>query len=238
MKYSVYNDNKYNATIKKDDNKLDVRVGNAQNRKHIPGTIFEYGVTSVNGKSGNVVLNYEDVGALPDTTIIAQYIDENGDTHIINSWTNTEIGGNTYIVLTCDDTSVILPTDDAVNSEINQAIASALESISQEYVSYKETQHLTPQQQETARQNIGVDLTELKDYTQLDNKPSINGVVLNGNVTSADLGIADYIIGDGLELNADVLSAKLGNGLEFHIGGAIQIEDGIIFNCGTSNTVI
>lgn len=179
MKYSVYNDNKYNATIKKDDNKLDVRVGNAQNRKHIPGTIFEYGVTSVNGKSGNVVLNYEDVGALPDTTIIAQYIDENGDTHIINSWTNTEIGGNTYIVLTCDDTSVILPTDDALNNEITEA----LNQIAQEYVSYNN-------------------------------------------------------IGDGLVINNHIISAKLGNGLEFDADKAIQIEDGVIFNCGTSSTVI
>ena len=53
MKYSVYNENKYNATIHKNDNKLDVKVGNSYNKKHVPGTVFEYGVTAVNGKSGS-----------------------------------------------------------------------------------------------------------------------------------------------------------------------------------------
>lgn len=179
MRYSTYNDNRYNATVHKDNNKLDVKVGNPENKKHIPGSIIEYGVKSVNGKYGDVVLTYEDVGALPDTTIIAQYVDENGDSHIINSWNNTEIDGNTFVILTCDDTSVVLPTDDALNNKIIEA----LNQIAQDYVSYSN-------------------------------------------------------IGDGLVVNNHIISAKLGNGLEFDTNKAIQIEDGVIFNCGTSNTVI
>lgn len=234
MKYSTYNDNRYNATVHKDNNKLDVKVGNPENKKHVPGAVIEYGVKSVNGKYGDVVLTYEDVGALPDTTIIAQYIDDNGDSHIINSWNNTEIDGSTYIILTCDDTSVILPTDDALNDKI----ADALNQVAQGYVSYQNTQTLTLEQQERARLNIGVDISQVNDYRNLINKPSINGVELNGNLTSEDLGISSYEFSDGLINNDDVISAKLGNGLEFDTNKAIQIEDGIIFNCGTSNTVI
>lgn len=234
MRYSTYNDNRYNATVHKDNNKLDVKVGNPENKKHIPSSIIEYGVKSVNGKYGDVVLTYEDVGALPDTTIIAQYIDDSGDSHIINSWNNTEIDGSTYIVLTCDDTSVILPTDDALNDKI----ADALNQVAQGYVSYQNAQTLTPEQQEIARLNIGVDITQVRNYENLTNKPSINGVELDGNLTSEDLGILSYEFSDGLTNNNDVISAKLGNGLEFDTNKAIQIEDGIIFNCGTSNTVI
>lgn len=39
------------------------------------------------------------------------------------------------------------------------------------------------------------------DYSQLENKPSINGVILNGNKTAEDLGLAekeyvDDLVGD------------------------------------------
>lgn len=234
MKYSTYNDNRYNATVHKDNNKLDVKVGNPENKKCIPGAVIEYGVKSVNGKYGDVVLTYEDVNALPDTTIIAQYIDEDSNSHIINSWNNVEIDGSTYIVLTCDDTSVILPTDDAL---VN-AITDALNQVAQGYVSYQTLQSLTPQQKEIAQKNIGVDISTITDYRELNHKPSINGVELNGDLTSEDLGIRNYEPGQGLIVNNNIISAKLGNGLEFDNEDAIQIQDWVVFDCGTASSGI
>lgn len=235
MKYSVYNGkNQYDATVTKDNNKLDIKVGNPENKKHIPGVIFEYGVKSVNGKYGDVVINYEDVGALPDTTIIAQYVDENDVSHIINSWNITNIDNNPYLSLTCDDTNVLLATDEALAN----AILNALSLVGNSYVSFKERQSLTDAEKELAQENIGVDIASVTNYENLNHKPQINGVELIGNLTSEDLGIINYDTGNGLEVNDNVLSAKLGNGLKFDLDGAIQIEDEVIFNCGTSTTVI
>ena len=183
MRYSTYNCNQYNATVTKDNNHLDVKVGNAQNDKKVPGTVFEYGVKSVNGKHGDVVLNADDIGA----------------------------------------------------------------------VSYVDSQDLTDEQKLIAQQNIGVDIHSVTDYRNLHDKPQINGVELIGNKTSEELGlldataldeysktvdIANNIYGPGLTVNNSKLNVKLGNGLEFDSDDAIQIEDEVIFSCGTSTSVI
>ena len=183
MKYSTYNCNHYNATVTKDHNKLDVKVGNAENEKKVPGAVFEYGVKSVNGKYGDVVLNADDIGAI-------SYVDE---------------------------------------------------------------QDLTEEQKLIAQQNIGVDIHTVTDYRNLHDKPQINGVELVGNKTSEELGlldesslddysktvdIANNIYGLGLTVNNAKLDVSIGNGLEYDSEGAIQIEDEVIFNCGTSTSVI
>jgi hypothetical protein len=219
MRYSTYNCNQYNATVTKDNNHVDIKVGNAQNDKRVPGTVFEYGVKSVNGKYGDVVLTYEDVHALPDTTVIAQYIDENNESYVIESWQYIDIDGSPYLKLNAEDGNEFIVSSE--ESVIN-AITNALEVVNNNYVSYNEYQDLTPEQKLIAQQNIGVDIHSVTDYRNLHDKPQINGVELVGNLTSEDLG----------------LDVKIGNGLEYDSEGAIQIEDEVIFNCGTSTTVI
>lgn len=219
MRYSTYNCNQYNATVTKDNNHLDVKVGNTQNDKRVPGTIFEYGVKSVNEKYGNVVLTYEDVHALPDTTIIAKYIDENENSHIIESWQYVTIDNNPYIkLITEDKEEFIVPSDEAITN----AVSKAIDVVNNSYVSYNEHQDLTDVQKLIAQENIGVDIQSVTNYENLSNKPQINGVELIGNLSTADLGI----------------QVEIGNGLEYDSNGAIQIEDEVVFNCGTSTTVI
>ena len=122
MKYSTYNDNRYNATVHKDNNKLDVKVGNPENKKHIPGAVIEYGVKSVNGKYGDVVLNYEDVGALPDTEIIPRYIVDDVE-YVITKYTKDIVSGVEGVSLWFDDgtpdgDSIFMPSDKGVQTII------------------------------------------------------------------------------------------------------------------------
>jgi hypothetical protein len=50
-----------------------------------------------------------------------------------------------------------------------------------------------------------------KDYSELENKPSINNVTLQGNKTSADLGLQDSLTaGTNIEINSGTISSKTG----------------------------
>ena len=49
--------NKYRATVTQEDNVVNVQVGNIENKERVPGVILDYGVRSVNGMSGDVVLD-------------------------------------------------------------------------------------------------------------------------------------------------------------------------------------
>lgn len=189
MKYSTYNDNRYNATVHKDNNKLDVKVGNPENKKRIPGAVIEYGVKSVNGKYGDVVLDYHDVGALPDTEIIPRYIVDDVE-YVITKYTKDIISGIEGISLWFDDgtssgDSVFIPSIEGLESNNAQLFQLILSN----FVSYTEHQSLTPTQQEIARVNIGVDISDVTNYERLTHKPSINGVELIGNKTSEELGL-------------------------------------------------
>ena len=238
MKYSTYNDNRYNATVHKDNNTLDVKVGNPENKKHIPGAVIEYGVKSVNGKYGDVVLDYHDVGALPDTEIIPRYVVDDVE-YVITKYTKNIISGIEGISLWFDDgtpsgDSVFIPSIEGLESNNAQLFQLILSN----FVSYTEHQSLTPAQQEIARVNIGVDISDVTNYERLTHKPSINGVELIGNKTSEDLGIRNYEPGQGLVVNNNIISAKLDNGLEFDSEDAIQIQDWVVFDCGTASSGI
>lgn len=207
MKYSTYNDNHYNATVTKDHNKLDIKVGNVENKKRIPGAIFEYGVKSVNGKYGDVVLDAQDVGAIPNTEIIPRYVVDDVE-YIITSWIHDTVSGVDGIFLWYKDES---GTDDAIFipsiTGLSQNNTNLLENVLQNFVSYNEVQNLTLTQKEIARRNIGVDF--------------------NPNT----------LAGDGLSSDGSKLNVNIGNGLELN-NNNIQIEDEVIFNCGTSTSVI
>ena len=81
------------------------------------------------------------------------------------------------------------------------------------------------------------------DYAGLSNKPSINGVQLNGNKTSNDLGIASQASVDALEQNLGDLSDSVytksevvpksemyGNNLDYRINIPVVFTGNIVIN--------
>ena len=60
---------------------------------------------------------------------------------------------------------------------------------SSDAVKYTE-QTLTTAQQAQARENIGAGTSDFSgDYSDLENKPKVNGVPLDGDMTTSDLGL-------------------------------------------------
>lgn len=80
------------------------------------GDTPETGVTSVNGKTGNVVLNANDVGALPNTTVIpTKTSDLTNDSGFLTSAPVTSVNSKTGVVkLTARDVGAINKTGDSV----------------------------------------------------------------------------------------------------------------------------
>lgn len=74
------------------------------------------------------------------------------------------------------------------------------------------------------------------DYNKLENKPTLNGKEIVGDLSTSDLDIkTSELINDEGFLTSDSVTA--GNGISI-VDGAVSVEDGVILNCGTSNTVV
>ena len=142
----------------------------------VPGTTGgtgESGVSSVNGKTGNVILNANDVGALPNTTAIPTKTSElDNDSGFIDSSaldgyakttdipTKTSQLTNNSGFITANDVPV-----KSVDGSIGAVVTNAVKTTSQS---------LTNEQKAQARTNIGAGTSSFDgDYESLSNKPTI-----------------------------------------------------------------
>ncbi len=152
----------------------------------------EAGVSSVNGKTGSVVLTASDVGALPNTTTIPTKTSQlNNDSGFIDSSaldgyakttdipTKTSQLANNSGFITANDVPV-KSVDGQTGTVVTNAVKTTLQS-------------LTNTQKAQARANIGAGTSSFDgDYNSLDNKPTIptqtNQLENNsGFITSADV---------------------------------------------------
>lgn len=71
-----------------------------------------------------------------------------------------------------------------------------------------------------------------KNYNELNNKPSVNGVELSGNKTSADLGIVDhdttYSAGTGLSLTGTTFSINNTVATKAGVNAIFNYSDGVL----------
>lgn len=71
-----------------------------------------------------------------------------------------------------------------------------------------------------------------KNYNELNNKPSVNGVELSGNKTSADLGIVDhdttYSAGTGISLNGTTFSINNTVATKAGVNAIFNYNDGVL----------
>ncbi len=142
----------------------------------VPGTTGgtgESGVSSVNGKTGTVILNANDVGALPNTTVISTKTSElDNDSGFIDSSaldgyakttdipTKTSQLTNNSGFITANDVPV-----KSVDSSTGEVVTNAVKTI---------PQSLTNEQKAQARTNIGAGTSSFDgDYESLSNKPTI-----------------------------------------------------------------
>lgn len=142
------------------------------------------GVSSVNGKTGNVILNASDVGALPSTTVIpnktsqltndSNYVSDINYVHTDNNYTTTEKNKLSNIESNAQINTVNSVDGEQGNIELND-------------VKYT-TQTLTDNQKTQARTNIGAGTSSFSgDYSDLSNKPTIP-TVGNGTITFTQNG--------------------------------------------------
>lgn len=142
----------------------------------VPGTTGgagESGVSSVNGKTGNVILNANDVGALPNTTVIPTKTSElDNDSGFINSSAldgyakTTDIPTETSQLT--NDSGFITVSDvpvQSVDGATGAVVTNAVKTTSQS---------LTDTQKAQARTNIGAGTSSFDgNYESLSNKPTI-----------------------------------------------------------------
>jgi adhesin HecA-like repeat protein len=152
----------------------------------------ETGVSSVNGKTGAVVLTASDVGALPNTTTIptktSQLDNDSGfiDSSVLDGYakttdipTKTSQLTNNSGFITANDVPV-----KSVDGSTGTVVTNAVKTISQS---------LTNEQKAQARTNIGAGTSSFDgDYNSLDNKPTIPTQTSqlennSGFITSADV---------------------------------------------------
>lgn len=142
----------------------------------VPGTTGgagESGVSSVNGKTGTVILNANDVGALPNTTVIptktseldndSGFIDDSalsGYAKTTDIPTQTSQLTNNSGFITANDVPV-----KSVDGQIGAVVTNAVKTTSQS---------LTDTQKTQARTNIGAGTSSFDgNYESLSNKPTI-----------------------------------------------------------------
>lgn len=152
----------------------------------------ETGVSSVNGKTGAVVLTASDVGALPNTTIIptktSQLDNDSGfiDSSVLDGYAKTtDIPTETSQLI--NNSGFITANDvpvKSVDGSTGTVVTNAVKTISQS---------LTNEQKAQARTNIGAGTSSFDgDYNSLDNKPTIPTQTSqlennSGFITSADV---------------------------------------------------
>ena len=124
-------------------------------------------VSSVNGKTGAVIINASDVGALSNTTKIP-------------TKTSELLNDSGYITTIPSDYVTENEMSSALSTKIGTSNIKAGSNISVNIVGNDITITST-----------GGGTGGTTDYTALSNKPKINSVELSGNKTSADLGIAN-----------------------------------------------
>jgi hypothetical protein len=131
------------------------------------------GVVSVNGKTGNVILNANDVGALPNTTVIptktSELDNDSGfiDSNVLDGYakttdipTETSQLTNNSGFITANDVPV-----KSVDGSTGAVVTNAVKTTSQS---------LTDTQKTQARTNIGAGTSSFDgDYESLSNKPTI-----------------------------------------------------------------
>lgn len=152
----------------------------------------ETGVSSVNGKTGAVVLTASDVGALPNTTTIptktSQLDNDSGfiDSSVLDGYAKTtDIPTETSQLI--NNSGFITANDvpvKSVDGSTGTVVTNAVKTISQS---------LTNEQKVQARTNIGAGTSSFDgDYNSLDNKPTIPTQTSqlennSGFITSADV---------------------------------------------------
>lgn len=152
----------------------------------------ETGVSSVNGKTGAVVLTASDVGALPNTTTIptktSQLDNDSGfiDSSVLDGYAKTtDIPTETSQLI--NNSGFITANDvpvKSVDGSTGTVVTNAVKTISQS---------LTNEQKAQARTNIGAGTSSFDgDYNSLDNKPTIPTQTSqlennSGFITSADV---------------------------------------------------
>lgn len=158
------------------DAKIDgnnIILGSNTMTPYTPSNPPTYPVDSVNGKTGVVVLNAADVGALPNTTVIPDKTSQldNDSGYITNSALTgyakkTEIPTKTSELT--NDSGYITANDAPVKSvdgETGDVVTNAVKTT---------TQTLTETQKQQARTNIGAGTSSFDgDYNSLTNKPTI-----------------------------------------------------------------
>lgn len=158
------------------DAKIDgnnVVLGNKTMTPYTPSNPPTYPVDSVNGKTGAVVLNAADVGALPNTTVIPDKTSQldNDSGYITNSALTgyakkTEIPTKTSELT--NDSGYITANDvpvKSVDGATGDVVTNAVKTT---------TQTLTDAQKQQARTNIGAGTSSFDgDYNSLTNKPTI-----------------------------------------------------------------
>lgn len=151
-------------------------------------------VTSVNSKTGAVVLNASDVGALPsNTTYVSSVNGSTGDVTVTVPTKTSELQNDSGFLTSAPVSSVdgktgavtVLPSGGSSGQVLKK-------SSNSDYAV------------EWANESGG----GTSDYTDLSNKPSINSVTLSGNKTSADLGIPEVFIAEyGVTTSAQIEAA-------------------------------
>ena len=135
-------------------------------------------VQSVNSKTGAVVLNASDVGALPSSTVIpTKTSDLVNDSGYITSAPVTSVNNKTG--------AVTLAASDVGATTIDLGITGASAG------NYAKVKTVDANGKPTSWEyGSGGGGGGTSDYTDLSNKPSIEGVTLAGNKSASDLGLA------------------------------------------------
>lgn len=198
------------------DAKIDgnnVVLGNKTMTPYTPSNPPEYPVASINGKTGVVVLNAADVGALPNTTVIPDKTSQlDNDSHYIKAseapvqsvntktgaivLTQDNIGDGTTYVRTHNDFTDVLKTQINTNEDNIAMLDGDVEGLQTDVGTLK-TNVASLQTTLTSKQDaiVGAASTITEDNLATDRALVSNssGKVAVSNVTSTELGYLDGV---------------------------------------------
>lgn len=212
--------------VTKKSNSINVKVGSNKNQSAMPGVVMEYGVKSVNGQTGNIILDADDVKAISYDKV-QELTDEQAQQARVN------------IKLLPSETLPIMDGEASTGTEIEYArgdhihptdTSRASQVEFSEFKSNVENNYATKEYVD----NVTVYITDIQ----------VNGESLpvEDHTVNIVVPTAYSLAGDGLtvDYSSDVpkLVVKLGEGLEFDDEKAIRLQDELILDCGSSTTVI